>query len=116
MDAAKFKATHDFVARGTNAIGGYVWYKDRGKGNPKYADMGRTGASAVAHYLSPLGGKTYSDFGAAPRLSATATNALIFECQIQTPPDDRGKVDPAIGSADALGRNFLGLPVDPAFA
>jgi hypothetical protein len=61
VDATKFKATHDFVARGTNAIG-YVWYKDRGKENPKYADMGRTGASAVAHYLSPVGGKTYSDF------------------------------------------------------
>ena len=24
--------------------------------------MGRTGASAVAHYLSPVGGKTYRDF------------------------------------------------------
>jgi len=51
-DAERYKAAHDFVARGTNDIG-YVWYKDGGRNNPSYADMGRTGASAIAHYLKP---------------------------------------------------------------
>ena len=45
VDAEKFRATHDFVARGTNDIG-YVWYKDGGRQNKSYADMGRTGAAA----------------------------------------------------------------------
>jgi len=61
VDAERYQATHDFVARGTNEIG-YVWYKDGGKGNPSYADMGRTGASAIAHYLSPVGGEAYRSF------------------------------------------------------
>ncbi len=39
-----------------------VWYKDGGRSKPSYADMGRTGASALAHYLSPIGGRAYSDF------------------------------------------------------
>lgn len=60
IDEKRYKAAHDFVNRGTNAIG-YVWYKDGGKNNQKYADMGRTGASAIAHYLSPVGGETYDD-------------------------------------------------------
>ncbi|MBM82544.1 MAG: hypothetical protein CMJ78_18425 [Planctomycetaceae bacterium] len=61
VDEDKYAAAHAFVDKGTNQIG-YVWYKDGGKRNPKYADMGRTGASAIAHYLSPVGGKTYADF------------------------------------------------------
>lgn len=63
----KFRATHDFVAKGTNKIG-YVWYKDGGGRNPSYADMGRTGISAVAHRISPVGGKEYRDFA---RLNAS---------------------------------------------
>jgi len=61
VDAEKYQAAHEFVAKGTNDFG-YVWYKDGGRKNANYADMGRTGASATAHYLSPVGGKTYSDF------------------------------------------------------
>ena len=67
VDQDKYAATHAFVDKGTNKIG-YVWYKDGGKRNPKYADMGRTGASAIAHYLSPTGGKGYADFA---RLNAS---------------------------------------------
>lgn len=61
VDPDRFQAAHDFVERGTNDMG-YVWYKDGGRSNPSYADMGRTGASALAHYLSPIGGRAYSDF------------------------------------------------------
>lgn len=93
VDAAKYKATHDFVARGTNAIG-YVWYKDGGKKNPKYADMGRTGASAMAHYLSPVGGKVYADF-AKLNASCIGNHPVTF-------PDTHGS--PLLGMAwTALG-------------
>lgn len=51
VDAARFQAAHQFIAKGVNKIG-YVWYTD-GVGGPGYADMGRTGASALAHYLCP---------------------------------------------------------------
>ncbi len=61
VDAERYQAAQEFVARGTNDIG-YVWYKDGGRNNPSYADMGRTGASAIAHYLSPVGGAAYKDF------------------------------------------------------
>ena len=60
VDAKRLADTHDFVARGTNKFG-YVWYKDRGAGGMGYADMGRTGASALAHYLIPDGGDAYRD-------------------------------------------------------
>ena len=51
IDPVRFKAAHDFVIRGTGD-NGYVWYKDGGRNNPGYADMGRTGAAAIAHGLS----------------------------------------------------------------
>lgn len=61
IDQKRFAAAHDFVAKGTNKIG-YVWYKDGGAGNQKYADMGRTGAAALTHYLSASGGTEYQEF------------------------------------------------------
>lgn len=61
VDSRAFEATHDFVAKGTNRIG-YVWYKDGNAQNPNYADMGRTGASAIAHLVSPVGGRQYQRF------------------------------------------------------
>ena len=67
VDAERFKATHDFVQRGTNAFG-YVWYKDGGKKNMKYADMGRTGISAIAYQINPNENKAYK---AAAKLNAT---------------------------------------------
>ena len=51
IDPERFQAAHDFVVKGTGESG-YVWYKDGGKQNPGYADMGRTGAAALAHGLS----------------------------------------------------------------
>ncbi|MDA1263765.1 MAG: DUF6288 domain-containing protein [Planctomycetota bacterium] len=46
-----------FLAKGTNSQG-YVWYKD-GNGGAGYADMGRTGISALAHATSPLEPEAY---------------------------------------------------------
>ena len=52
IDPERFKAAHDFVVRGTGR-NGYVWYKDGGRNNPGYADMGRTGIAAIAHAIQP---------------------------------------------------------------
>jgi hypothetical protein len=60
VDRARYRAAHEFVVRGTNNIG-YVWYKDGGRQNQGYADMGRTGASAVAHHVSPVGDNEYRE-------------------------------------------------------
>ena len=52
IDTKQYLAAHNFVTEGTNSTG-YVWYKNEGKENSGYADMGRTGAAAIAHALSP---------------------------------------------------------------
>ena len=99
VDEEKLRATHEFVDRGTNVIG-YVWYKDGGRNNPAYADMGRTGASSLAHYLSPVGGEAYR--------RAALMNARCIGHNPQTFPDTHGS--PLLGMAwTALGA----LP-DPA--
>lgn len=101
VDQKRYRAAHEFVKRGTNAIG-YVWYKDGGKKNPNYADMGRTGASAVAHYLSPVGGKEYLD--------TAKLNASCIGNHPTTFPDTHGS--PLLGMAwTALGA----LPDPEAF-
>jgi hypothetical protein len=61
VERPRFEAAHDFIAKGTNAIG-YVWYADS-SGGTGYADMGRTGASALAHYLDPANSEAYKVFG-----------------------------------------------------
>ena len=98
VDAARFAATHDFVARGTNKIG-YVWYKDGGAQNPKYADMGRTGASAIAHYVSPVGGSAYREFA--------QLNAQCIGTHPTTFPDTHGS--PLLG----IAWTGLGALADP---
>lgn len=60
VDPKGIQGAHDFIAKGTNQIG-YVWYADD-VGGTGYADMGRTGASALAHHLSPVGGEAYRAF------------------------------------------------------
>ena len=52
INTDQYRAAHDFVVKGTGESG-YVWYKNEGRTNPGYADMGRTGAAAIAHALSP---------------------------------------------------------------
>ncbi|HEY3321659.1 MAG TPA: DUF6288 domain-containing protein [Planctomycetota bacterium] len=83
---------HNFIARGTNKIG-YVWYAD-GSGGEGYADMGRTGASALAHYVSPLGGEAWQAFA--------KLNAQCIGQHPDTFPDTHGC--PLLGMATtALG-------------
>lgn len=60
VNHTRLDAAHEFIAKGTNAIG-YVWYADD-VGGDGYADMGRTGASAVAHYLCASGNPGFLPF------------------------------------------------------
>lgn len=61
VNKERYKLAHEFLAKGTNNIG-YVWYKDGNGGNNKYADMGRTGASATAHAINPFKDKAYTEY------------------------------------------------------
>jgi len=99
LDPKRFAAAHDFIARGTNRIG-YVWYAAEGANNSAYADMGRTGASALAHYLSPVGGSSYRDFAKG--------NAQCIGQHPVTFPDTHGS--PILG----MGWTALGAATDPA--
>jgi len=98
VDAKLYAGTHDFAVKGTNAIG-YVWYKDGGAGNRGYADMGRTGAAALAHYLSPTGGQAYRDY-ALLAARCIGNNPRTF-------PDTHGS--PMLGMA----WTGLGAAIDP---
>ena len=62
VDREVHARAHAFIARGTNAQG-YVWYKD-GSGGSGYADMGRTGVSALAHHYSPFETEAYQEVAA----------------------------------------------------
>jgi len=98
VDAKRYAAAHDFVVKGTNKFG-YVWYKDGGSRNSRYADMGRTGAAALAHYLSPSGGKEYRKYA---KLAARCIGD-----HPKTFPDTHGS--PILGMAWTA----LGALVDP---
>ncbi len=52
IDAERHQAAFAFLQRGTGK-NGYTWYEDSVAGDDNYADMGRTGASALAHALPP---------------------------------------------------------------
>jgi len=99
VDPKGYKATHDFVVRGTNKMG-YVWYKDGNARNPKYADMGRTGAAVLAHYLSLTGGKAYREYA--------LRGARCIGDHPKTFPDTHGS--PLLG----MVWTALGAAVDPA--
>jgi len=99
VDRRRYGIAHEFVARGTNAMG-YVWYADGGAKNPKYADMGRTGAAALAHYLSPVGGEPYRAFA--------LRSARCIGDHPKTFPDTHGS--PVLG----MVWTALGAATDPA--
>ena len=51
VDQDRLKMAFDFLHRGTGN-NGYTWYADKHSAHNKYADMGRTGVSAIAHSLA----------------------------------------------------------------
>jgi hypothetical protein len=99
VDRRRYMLAHRFLVKGTNNIG-YVWYKDGNGGDDKYADMGRTGASAAAHALCPFGGKAFGDY-ALKSARCIGTNYKTF-------PDTHGS--PILG----MGWTALGAALDPA--
>ena len=61
IDRARHDAAYEFLKRGSGK-NGYVWYGDGvGGGDDGWADMGRTGAAAIANFLSPYPDATYRD-------------------------------------------------------
>ena len=59
IDQTRHQAAYEFLRRSAGA-NGYIWYKDQAAGENDWADMGRTGASAIAHQLSPYQDNYYS--------------------------------------------------------
>lgn len=55
VDEEHHRAAYAFLDRGTGS-NGYLWYADSVAGDDNWADMGRTGASTIAHWLSPFDG------------------------------------------------------------
>jgi Family of unknown function (DUF6288) len=61
IDREKHDAAYKFLRKGTGQ-NGYVWYGDSIGGQPDgWADMGRTGASGIANFLSPYDDSVYRE-------------------------------------------------------
>jgi hypothetical protein len=100
IDRARHDAAYEFLKRGSGP-NGYVWYGDRkGGGDEDWADMGRTGAAAIAHFMSPYPEAAYN---ARARLHAT-----VIGRHPQSFPDTHGS--PAMG----MGYTALGASIEPA--
>ncbi len=98
VDRARLAAAHEFIANGTNEIG-YVWYADA-VGGEGYADMGRTGASALAHYVDTSDSPKFRSF--------SNRNARCIGKNPDTFSDTHGS--PLLG----LAWTGLGAATDPA--
>lgn len=92
----RLRAAYDFLGRGTGG-NGYLWYGDEVAGDRNWADMGRTGASAIAHWMSPFP----DEHRAAARLHAT-----VMAEHPESFPDTHGS--PLMG----MGFGALGASVD----
>lgn len=98
IDRANHDAAYEFLKRGTGE-NGYVWYGDsRGGGPNNWADMGRTGAAAVAHFLSPYQGANYRE--------RALLHARVIGKHPQSFPDTHGS--PQMG----MGYTALGASID----
>lgn len=94
IDRGRHDAAYEFLKRGSGP-NGYVWYGDRkGGGDDAWADMGRTGAAAIAHFLSPYPDTAYRD--------RARLHSNVIGRHPQSFPDTHGS--PAMGMAyTALG-------------
>lgn len=90
VDRARHDAAYAFLQRGTGH-NGYLWYADDVAGHQKWADMGRTGASGIAHWMSPYKSREH-------REHATAHAAIIGR-HPESFPDTHGS--PMMGMAYA---------------
>ena len=99
VDRERHDAAYEFLRKGTGK-NGYVWYGDQIGGGPNgWADMGRTGATGIANFLSPYAETVYRE--------RALSHAKVIGKHPQSFPDTHGS--PAMGMAyTALGAN-----VDP---
>lgn len=95
VDQERHKAAYDFLRRGSGR-NLYVWYADQAAGQDDWADMGRTGATAVAFRLSPYG-KEFVDRG--------LQHAALIGNHPESFPDTHGSpiMGMAFGAAGAAG-------------
>ena len=100
IDRTHHDAAYEFLKKGSGA-NGYVWYGDSvGGGADGWADMGRTGAAAIANSLSPYPDVSYRN--------RARLHSKIIGLHPQSFPDTHGS--PAMGMAYSA----LGAHVDPA--
>jgi len=100
IDRTHHDAAYEFLKKGTGA-NGYVWYADRVGGRADgWADMGRTGAAAIANFLSPYPDVAYRD--------RARLHSRVIGLHPQSFPDTHGS--PAMGMAYTA----LGASVEPA--
>ena len=97
IDREKHDAAYTFLKKGTGQ-NGYVWYGDEVGGGPEgWADMGRTGASAIANFLSPYAEPDYRE--------RAQKHAKVIGKHPQSFPDTHGS--PPMGMAyTALAANL----------
>lgn len=89
IDRSRLDAAYKFLRKGS-AKNGYLWYADSPGGGPDdWADMGRTGASGIANFLSPYADGDY-------RRQALLHSKVIGE-HPQSFPDTHGS--PPMGMA-----------------
>jgi alpha-galactosidase len=99
IDRTKHDAAYAFLRRGSGK-NGYVWYGDGvGGRDDGWADMGRTGAAAIANFMSPYPDATYRD--------RAKLHATVIGRHPQSFPDTHGS--PPMGMAYTA----LGASVDP---
>ena len=99
VDRTRLDAAYDYLVKGTGG-NNYVWYFDGAGNSSKWADPGRTGAAAIANWMSP-----YTDPAYATRAIA---HARFMGAHPQSFPDTHGS--PTIGMAYAA----IGAHLDPA--
>ena len=100
IDRQHHEAAYDFLRNATGR-NGYVWYGDRVGGGPdNWADMGRTGASGIAHFLSPYDNPAHRE--------RALSHAKVIGKHPQSFPDTHGS--PALG----MGFAALAAHLDPA--
>ncbi len=88
VERERLDAAYEFLARGTGP-NGYVWYEDQVAGPQDWADMGRTGAAALAQARSPYPEPRY--------LERARAHARLIGAHPQSFPDTHGS--PLMGMA-----------------
>jgi hypothetical protein len=81
-----------FLQRGTGT-NGYLWYADEVADDNGWADLGRTGASALANFLSPYNGSSYA--------SDANKHAIAIGMYARSFPDTHGSPPMGMGYAAA---------------